>query len=111
MTLDIHLSRSPDDIVVSPEDEAVFKELELHLSEWIGTGSFGGRRYIELVDRVAGVMLGYTAPQNLQRDRRLTGILLVESLRQTLDVAAAQQRLDSPSEQTHEPAPVVGRRR
>lgn len=60
MSIDMYASRSPDDVVLRPEDEAVFKQLELHVHEWVGTGSFGARRYIELVDRVAGVALGYT---------------------------------------------------
>ncbi len=31
MSLDIRLSCSPDEIVVTPEDEAVFKELDVNL--------------------------------------------------------------------------------
>ncbi len=59
MSIDMYASRSPDDVVLTPEDEAVFRQLEVHVHEWIGTGSFGARRYIDLVDRAAGVVLGY----------------------------------------------------
>jgi len=55
----MYASRSQDDIVLTPEDEAAFAQLRVHVHEWVGTGSFGARRYIELVDRVAGVVLGY----------------------------------------------------
>src|SRR5690606_13072558 len=59
MSLDIFLSRSPADAALTPEDEAVFRGLKLHVNEWVGMGRFGGKRYIELIDRVGGVVLGY----------------------------------------------------
>jgi len=59
VSLDVFLSRSPDDVVVAPEDEAAFAGLNVHVNEWVGTGSFGGKRYIEVVDHVGDVVLGY----------------------------------------------------
>ncbi len=59
MSLDMYASRSQDDIVLTPEAEAAFAQLKVHVHAWDGTGSFGARRYIELVDRVARVVLGY----------------------------------------------------
>lgn len=57
MGLDTYASRSPGDVVLMPEDEAVFKALDLNLCEWIGDGSFRGKVYIDVVDAVAGVCL------------------------------------------------------
>jgi len=57
MGLDTYASRSPGDVVLTPEDEAVFKALDLKLCEWIGDGSFRGKVYIDVVDAVAGVCL------------------------------------------------------
>ena len=69
MSLDIYASRSSDDIILTAEDKAVFKQLDLHVNEWIGTGSFGGKRYIQLVERVTGVSLDYTwiPPEDVAR--------------------------------------------
>jgi hypothetical protein len=44
MDLDTHASCSLDDDVVTPEDEAVSKALDLKLCESVGVGSFGGKR-------------------------------------------------------------------
>ena len=60
MSLGIYASRSSEDIILTAEDRAAFNQLDLYVNEWIGTGSFGGKRYIELVERVTGVLLGYT---------------------------------------------------
>ncbi len=57
MGLDTSASREPDRIVLTPEDETVFKALRLPLCEWIGDGSFRGKVYIDVVDAVAGVCL------------------------------------------------------
>jgi len=57
MGLDTYASRSPGDVVLTPEDEAVFKALDLPLCEWIGDGSFRGKVYLDVVDMVAGVCL------------------------------------------------------
>jgi hypothetical protein len=57
MRLDTYASRSPGDVVLTPQDEAVFRALHLDLCEWIGDGSFRGKVYIDVVDAVAGVCL------------------------------------------------------
>jgi hypothetical protein len=57
MGLDTFASRSPDGIVLTAEDKAVFEALELTLCEWIGDGSFRGKVYIDVIDRVTGVCL------------------------------------------------------
>ncbi|HJW75398.1 MAG TPA: hypothetical protein VJ787_06980, partial [Thermoleophilia bacterium] len=57
MGLDTYASRSRDDIVLTPEDKAVFESLDLKLCEWIGDGSFRGKVYLDVVDTVAGVCL------------------------------------------------------
>ncbi len=35
MSIDMYASRSPDDVVLTPEDEAVFAQLEVHVHEWV----------------------------------------------------------------------------
>ena len=44
MSHDLVLSRSPADVVVMPEGEAVFAQFEVHVNQWVGTGSFAGKR-------------------------------------------------------------------
>lgn len=58
MSFDIHLSRSADGIVLTPEDAAALAGLDLTLREWSDAGSFKGVVYIDLVRRVAGMSLG-----------------------------------------------------
>jgi hypothetical protein len=43
MVFDICVSRSPDDIVLTPEDKDLYRSLDGRISGWVGTGSFGGR--------------------------------------------------------------------
>jgi len=57
MGLDTFASRSPGDVVLSPEDQAVFAALDLPLCEWIGTGSFRGKLYDLAVLEVTGSTL------------------------------------------------------
>ena len=59
MGVEIFVSRSSEDVVLTPDDDAALRGLDLHLSEWVGTGSFAARRYVELVARVTGVVFGY----------------------------------------------------
>ncbi len=67
MGLDTYASRSPDDVVLTPEDEAVFEALDLNLCEWVGDGSFRGKVYISVIDAVAGVCLsmGWIPPREV----------------------------------------------
>jgi hypothetical protein len=67
MGLDTYASRSPGDVVLTPEDEVVFEALDLHLCEWIGDGSFRGKVYLDVVDAVAGVCLttGWITPEEV----------------------------------------------
>jgi hypothetical protein len=57
MGLDMYPSRSPHEIVLTLEDELSLAELDLRLCEWLGFGSFRGKVYLDVVDRVAGVCL------------------------------------------------------
>ncbi len=67
MGLDTYASRSPDDVVLTPEDAAVFAALDLPLCEWVGDGSFRGKVYISVIDAVADVCLtmGWTPPEEV----------------------------------------------
>lgn len=66
MGLDTSASRTPEDVLTA-EDRAVFQGIDLFLCEWVGTGSFRGKVYIDVVDRVAGYCLayGWTTPQEV----------------------------------------------
>lgn len=57
MGLDTYPSRVRDDISLTPDDEDVLGELELSLCEWGRRGSFRGKVYIDLVQRVTGATL------------------------------------------------------
>ncbi len=57
MGLDTYPSRSPHEIVLTLEDELALATLDLRLCEWLGYGSFRGKVYLDVVDRVAGVCL------------------------------------------------------
>ena len=69
MGLDTYASRSPGDVVLTPEDEAVLKELDVDICEWIGDGSFRGKVYINVVDAVADVCLTmeWISPEEVAR--------------------------------------------
>ncbi len=69
MSLDMYASRLQDDVVLTLEDETAFAQLRVNVHEWVGTGSFGARKYTELVDRVTGVVLGYSwiPPEDVAR--------------------------------------------
>ena len=62
MGLDSYASRSPGDVVLTPEDEEAFAEAGVELCGGIMSGdggsSFRGKVYLDLVDRVADVSLG-----------------------------------------------------
>jgi hypothetical protein len=57
MGLDTYPSRSPDDTVLTLEDELSLMALDVGLCEWLGFGSFRGKVYLDVVDRVAGASL------------------------------------------------------
>ena len=73
MGLDNYASRSPGDVVLSPEDEEVFASAGVELCGGIVSGdggsSFRGKVYLDVVDRVAGVSLGqeWIAPEEIHR--------------------------------------------
>lgn len=57
MGLDTYPSRSPHDVTLTLDDELALATLDLRLCEWLGYGSFRGKVYLDVVDRVAGVCL------------------------------------------------------
>ena len=60
MGLDTYASASPDDVLLSPEDEQAFQEAEINLCGSIysgGDGSFRGKVYALLILEVTGVGL------------------------------------------------------
>jgi hypothetical protein len=62
MGLDNYASRSPGDVVLTPEDEEAFAKAAVELCGGIMSGdggtSFRGKVYLDVVDRVADVSLG-----------------------------------------------------
>jgi hypothetical protein len=62
MGLDCWVARRPyHPVDLTPEESALFADLDLPLSEWtVGARSvhFAGKRYLAVVERVAGVSLG-----------------------------------------------------
>ena len=61
MGLDNYASRSPGDIELTEEDEKAFEQAAVELCGGMmsgGDGSFRGKVYLDVVDRVAGVSLG-----------------------------------------------------
>ena len=69
MGLDSYASRLREEIVLTPADEAAFAGLDLPLCEWSARGSFRGKVYLDVVDRVAGVNLGeeWISPEGVAR--------------------------------------------
>ncbi len=69
MGLDTYASRLRDEIVLTPADEAAFAGLDLPLCEWTTGGSFRGKVYLDVVDRVAGMNLGeeWIPPEDVAR--------------------------------------------
>ena len=55
--LDTYPSREPHEIVLTLDDELALVTLDLRLCEWLGYGSFRGKVYLDVVERVAGVCL------------------------------------------------------
>jgi len=69
MGLDTYPSRTRDEFVLTPEDEAALAGLDLPLCEWMGSGSFRGKVYLDIVYDVADMNLceEWIAPQDVAR--------------------------------------------
>lgn len=72
MGLDTYASRSPGEVVLTPEDEEAFAEAAVELCGGImsgdGGGSFRGKVYLDVVERVADLSLGqeWIAPEDVR---------------------------------------------
>ncbi len=71
MGLDIYASRVPGDIELTAEDERAFALAAIELCGGMlsgADGSFRGKVYLDVVDRVAGVWLGaeWTSPDEVR---------------------------------------------
>lgn len=67
MGLGTHSSRARDGVTLTAEEEAAFAALDLPLREWVGTGCFRGKVYIDVTHDVARVNLGeeWILPQDV----------------------------------------------
>jgi len=71
--LDSYASRTPGDVALSPEDEEEFATSGIELCGGLFSGgggaSFRGKVYLDVIDRVAGILIyqDWTTPEDVRR--------------------------------------------
>ena len=69
MGLGTHSSRARDGVTLTAEEEAALAAPDVPLGEWVGTGCFRGKGYIDVVYDIADTNLGeeWIPPQDVAR--------------------------------------------